>query len=52
MEQVFSQGYSSVKLYFMIGLPFETYDDLDGIVELVKTVKSISASLEKTIHEN
>ena len=31
MEQVFSQGYTSVKLYFMIGLPFETYEDLDGI---------------------
>lgn len=41
MEQVFSQGYTSVKLYFMIGLPFETYEDLDGIVELVKEVKSI-----------
>ncbi len=41
MEQVFNQGYTSVKLYFMIGLPFETYEDLDGIVELVKGVKSI-----------
>ncbi|MEX1307450.1 MAG: TIGR03960 family B12-binding radical SAM protein, partial [Eubacteriales bacterium] len=41
MEQVFSQGYTSVKLYFMIGLPFETYKDLDGIVELVKGVKSV-----------
>lgn len=41
MEQVFSQGYSSVKLYFMIGLPYETLADLDGIVDLVKGVKSI-----------
>ena len=41
MEQVFSKGYTQVKLYFMIGLPFETYEDLDGIVELVKEVKSI-----------
>jgi radical SAM family uncharacterized protein len=41
MEQIFSKGYTSVKLYFMIGLPFETYEDLDGIVALVKEIKSI-----------
>ncbi len=33
-------GVSSVKLYFMIGLPTETYEDLDGIVKLVKEIKS------------
>lgn len=31
----FSQGWTSIKLYFMIGLPSETYEDLDGIADLV-----------------
>ena len=30
----FKSGWSSIKLYFMIGLPTETYEDIDGIVEL------------------
>ncbi len=29
-------GWSGVKLYFMIGLPTETSDDIEGIVELVR----------------
>ena len=41
MEQIFQKGYTQVKLYFMIGLPYETYEDLDGIVEIVKEIKSI-----------
>lgn len=39
MEKVhdaFHDGWSSVKLYFMIGLPTETTDDLDGIAHLAK----------------
>lgn len=35
---VFRQGWDAVKLYFMIGLPTETQDDLDGIVLLVKKI--------------
>jgi radical SAM-linked protein len=31
---VFDQGWLSLKLYFMIGLPTETNDDLQGIVDL------------------
>ena len=41
MEKVtdaFSAGWNSVKLYFMIGLPTETYEDLDGIVDLARKV--------------
>jgi len=30
----FKSGWNSIKLYFMIGLPTETYEDIDGIVEL------------------
>ena len=38
MEQVFSLGWNKVKLYFMMGLPTETYEDLDGINELAEKV--------------
>lgn len=34
----FAGGYSSVKLYFMIGLPFETLEDVAGIGELAEKV--------------
>ncbi len=36
----FSAGKSSVKLYFMLGLPTERYEDLDGIAELADKVVS------------
>lgn len=41
MRMAFTQGYRSVKLYFMVGLPTETDEDLMGIVELVRRVKNI-----------
>ncbi len=34
----FSGGWTSVKLYFMLGLPTETYDDVAGIPELAQKV--------------
>lgn len=37
----YKSGYSSVKFYFMIGLPFETANDLMGIVEIVKRAKKL-----------
>ena len=36
IENVYSSGFHHVKLYFMIGLPTETYEDLDGIIELLR----------------
>ena len=44
MEKItdaFTGGWSSVKLYFMIGLPTETTEDLDGIADLAR--KSVGA---------
>ena len=35
---VFGHGWESVKCYFMIGLPSETDEDLDGIVRLARTM--------------
>ncbi len=37
----FAAGWYSIKLYFMIGLPTETMEDLDGIVELAHEVLRI-----------
>lgn len=34
----FRSGWNNVKLYFMIGLPTETYEDLDGIVDIANKV--------------
>jgi len=34
VEKIFSAGWKSVKLYFMMGLPGETQEDLEGIVRL------------------
>ncbi|MDR1440091.1 MAG: TIGR03960 family B12-binding radical SAM protein [Clostridiales bacterium] len=38
VSTAFAEGWSNVKLYFMIGLPTETSEDLDGIAELAKKV--------------
>ncbi len=35
-EQAYSLGWNLIKLYFMIGLPTETDEDLDAIVDLVE----------------
>ena len=34
LSKIFNLGWQRVKLYFMIGLPTETYEDLEGINEL------------------
>ena len=34
----FSEGYTSVKLYFMMGLPTETLDDIKGIADTAQQV--------------
>ncbi|HQC50484.1 MAG TPA: TIGR03960 family B12-binding radical SAM protein [bacterium] len=36
VEKIFSYGWHAVKLYFMIGLPGETQEDLDGIAGIAK----------------
>ncbi|WP_432408921.1 TIGR03960 family B12-binding radical SAM protein [Wukongibacter sp. M2B1] len=38
VTNAFGMGWSTVKLYFMIGLPTETYEDLDGIADLGRKV--------------
>lgn len=40
-ENAFKLGYSSIKLYFMMGLPTETDEDLVGIANIVRKIKGI-----------
>lgn len=44
-ESAFKSGWSSIKLYFMIGLPTETQEDLDGIASLAKKVAELGSKL-------
>ncbi|MCP4634117.1 MAG: radical SAM protein [candidate division Zixibacteria bacterium] len=50
-SRIGEHGFSSIKLYFMIGLPTETEDDIDGIVDLCCKIRgagikvSISVSI-------
>lgn len=39
---VFGRGWSTVKLYFMIGLPTETEEDLDGLADLVRKLAALA----------
>lgn len=41
MVAAFAQGYQAVKLYFMLGLPTEEGQDLDGIVDMVSGIRKL-----------
>ncbi len=42
----FAGGYSAVKLYFMMGLPTETDDDIRGIADLAQRIVDLFYSIE------
>ncbi len=44
VKHAFDLGWNIIKLYFMIGLPFENQDDLSGIIQIVKDMKALKAS--------
>ena len=53
-EQIFSSilsayeaGWNTVKLYLMIGLPTETYEDLDETIQLLQRIKWRAGNLKK-----
>lgn len=46
-KTAFENGWTSVKLYFMIGLPTETYEDLEQIVELANDIVKLFYSIPK-----
>lgn len=44
----FNEGWTVVKLYFMIGHPTETDDDLEGIVSLIHNLANIAGKYKNT----
>jgi len=40
-ENAFQRGWTGIKMYFMVGLPTETMEDVAGIVEMAAKVKAI-----------
>jgi radical SAM superfamily enzyme YgiQ (UPF0313 family) len=40
-ENAFQRGWTGIKMYFMVGLPTETMEDVEGIVEMGNKVKAI-----------
>ncbi len=43
-EEAFSLGWRTLKLYFMVGLPTETEEDLEGLAKLVRGLKRMGRS--------
>lgn len=46
-REVFSRGWDRVKLYFMIGLPTETLDDIEAIMEISLLARDMGRRLGK-----
>lgn len=47
MEQAFLSGYRHLKLYFMIGLPGEKKEDLDGIVDFAFEISELRRKIKR-----
>ncbi|MCK5484811.1 MAG: TIGR03960 family B12-binding radical SAM protein, partial [Desulfobacterales bacterium] len=43
VKDAFDLGWQTIKLYFMIGLPSETAEDLKALVDLVKVLRNIKS---------
>ncbi len=46
------KGYKKIKLYFLIGVPYEDYDDIYGIAELINKIKDENKSIKLSISIN
>lgn len=51
VTDAFKSGWSAVKLYFMMGLPTETDDDLLGIARVAKTVTDCYFTVPKELRQ-
>ncbi len=45
-RRIFERGYGRMKMYFMMGLPTETQEDLQGIVETGRNVSKVARDLK------
>ncbi|MBN2390816.1 MAG: TIGR03960 family B12-binding radical SAM protein [Anaerolineae bacterium] len=44
-EEVFTRGWRTLKLYFMLGLPGETDDDIEAIIDLAHRVRRLGLDI-------
>ncbi len=52
ISDAFSSGWETVKLYFLLGLPSETDEDIKEIAELVKSALGVAKKLNKRAELN
>lgn len=52
VTSAFSMGWQLIKLYFMIGLPTETPEDIEEMIELVKRLRTIIRKYQKKAYLN
>jgi len=48
LTEAFEMGSTTVKLYFMIGLPTETMDDLQGIIDIAATARRVGRQVARS----
>jgi len=47
LDALFRNGWQSIKLYFMIGLPTEQWEDIEGIVQMARTAQKMARKYKK-----
>ena len=52
VTSAFEMGWQLIKLYFMIGLPTETPDDIEEMIDLVKRLRTVIKTYSKKAHLN
>jgi radical SAM family uncharacterized protein len=50
IQMTLDKGWSSLKLYFMVGLPTETLKDVESIVEMVRVIRNLHGANGKHLH--
>jgi len=48
VDKLKGYGVQTLKLYFMLGLPTESGEDIEGIYSLIKEIRSLNPKLEIT----
>ncbi len=48
--ECYKTGFTNIKLYFMIGLPTETFKDIDEMAELFEKIKNEGKELKKSLN--
>ncbi len=44
-RRIFERGYDRMKMYFIMGLPTETDEDVDGIIETARAIREVARGL-------